>query len=88
MTTTGFIIASDLIDTIHISTDARESHGQSNLIDFCAFPFLIGFIYSIWKEKGKQHTSKSSDVDVVLTEMFSLCISTKYFAEISVKNED
>lgn len=89
VTTIGCILASNLIDTIPISADARESRGQSNLIDFCAFPFLIGFIYSIWKEKEKKYTSKSSGVDIVLTEMFYLCKCTKYFAEIiSVKNED
>lgn len=89
MTITGFIIPSDLIDTIHTSTHARESHGQSDLINFCAIPFLIGFIYPIWEEKGKKYTSKSSGVDIVLTEMyFCLRKSTEYFAEIiSVKNE-
>lgn len=56
MNITGFIMSSDLIDTIHTSKYASESRGQPNHTDFfSAFSFLVGFIYSICEETGKKN---------------------------------
>lgn len=63
---------------------------KNHIIKFHWIHKLIGFICSNGKKKGKEYTSKSSAVDLVLMEIY-LCHhkNSKHFAEtISVKNEN
>lgn len=60
------------------------------LIFFCILILSRFYLLHMRRNRKKKCTSKSSDVDIVLTDInLYLCKNTKYFAAIiTVKNEN